>query len=243
MPLPKPLATLKPELEQLLAEDPAALIKTLQELLPGNAEKRGQAILLEGRLNRINKDFQINIIRHDDFQLELSRIRKALLDLIGTLEERDFDAQTGHTAQPPVATVPKFVVVYDPADEAHCKMLNKHLNVLKFTKKIRVYNVNETLGEGLVARAQQEMADADYLLVLITVNFFNSPEWFEFVYNAMGEGRRIIPLRMEKADFEGTGLEKLKSLPSMNRAVSEFRNADDAYMDIVSELRKLLPGK
>lgn len=241
MPLTKPLATLKPELQQLLAQDPAALIKTLQGLLPDNAEKRSQTILLEGRLNQINRDFQINIIRHDDFQLEMSRIRKSLLDLIGALEERDFDPQTGHTTQPPVSAVPKFVIIYDPADEVHCKMLNKHLNVLKLTKKIRVYNVNETLGEGLVARAQQEAADADYLLVLITVNFFNSPEWFELVYNAIGEGRRIIPLRMEKADFEGTVLEKLKSLPSMNRAVSEFKNPDDAYVDIVSELRKLLP--
>ena len=57
----------------------------------------------------------------------------------------------------------------------------------------------------------------------------------------MGEGRRIIPIRMEKADFDGTGLEKLKSLPSMNRAVSEFRSPDEAFMDIVTELKKLLP--
>jgi len=61
------------------------------------------------------------------------------------------------------------------------------------------------------------------------------------LYDAIGEGRRIIPVRMEQADFEGTGLEKLRSLPSMNRAVSQFKSPDDAYMDIVTELRKLLP--
>jgi hypothetical protein len=129
------------------------------------------------------------------------------------------------------------------ADSEHCKMLNKHLNVLKIMKKIRVFNVHEALaGENVLTRAHAEIADADYLLVLISVNLFNSPEWFELVYNLMGEGRRIIPIQIEKADFEGTGLEKLKSLPSMNRAVSDFKNnPDGAYVDIVTELKKLLP--
>ena len=242
MALAKPLPDIVKDLEELLAEDPAKTLKTLQGLLADCPDKRNQTILLEGRLNQISRDLRINVIRPDDYQLEVSRISKALLDLIGSLEEKDFmpgEAPSARTT--PVAAVPKFVIIYDQADEPHCRMLNKHLNILKITKKIRVYNVNETLGEGLVERAKQEMADADYLLVLITVNLFNSPEWFEVVYDAMGEGRRIIPIRMEKADFEGTGLEKLKSLPSMNRAVSEFKNADEAYMDIVTELRKLLP--
>ena len=85
------------------------------------------------------------------------------------------------------------------------------------------------------------MTDADYLLVLITVNLFNSPEWFEVVYDALGTGKRMIPLRIEKADFDGTGLEKLKSLPTMGKAVSDFANMDSAYVDIVEALKKLLP--
>jgi hypothetical protein len=51
----------------------------------------------------------------------------------------------------------------------------------------------------------------------------------------------MIPIRIEKADLEGTGLEKLKSLPSMGKAVSECANTDSAYAEIVSELKKLLP--
>lgn len=220
-------------------------ISTLQNLLPSNAEKRSQTILLEGRLSQITRDHQVaGIVKLDDYQLETARIRDAILKLVNGLEEKDFDpAAAGAAALPPVAPVPKFVVIYDMADSEHCKMLNKHLNVLKITKKIRVYNVNEALaGEDVLARAKAEMADADYLLVLITVNLFNSPDWFETVYNSMGEGRRIIPIQVERADFEGTGLEKLKSLPSMNRAVSDFKNNPDAaYVDIVTELRKLLP--
>lgn len=245
MPLAKPLAEVKNDLLALLANNElAVVISTLQGMLPGNAEKRTQTILLEGRLSQITRDHNIaGIVTLADFQLETAKIREALLKLVTGLEDRDFDAAAGASAQASVAAVPKFMIIYDLADSDSSKMLNKHLNVLKITKKIRVYNVHEALaGEDVIERAKTELADADYLLVLVTVNLFNSPEWFEMVYNAMGEGRRIIPIRMEKADFEGTGLEKLKSLPSMNRAVSDFKgNLDAAYMDIVTELRKLLP--
>lgn len=241
--LPKPLAEIKADLQALLATDEIAnAISTLQNLLPAAAEKRSQAILLEGRLSQITRDHDVKgIVKLDDYQLETARIRDSALQLVNSLEEKDFDPVAGTHAQPPVAAVPKFVIIYDLADSDQNKMLNKHLNVLKITKKIRVHNVQDVLGENPVERAKQEIADADYLLVLITVNLFNSPDWFELVFNAMGEGRRIIPIRMEQADFDGTGLEKLRSLPSMNRAVSQFKNADDAYVDIVTELRKLLP--
>jgi V8-like Glu-specific endopeptidase len=141
----------------------------------------------------------------------------------------------------PLAAVPKFLVVYDMADSAQCQLLNKHLNVLKITKKIRVYNVHEALaGEEPFARAEQELADADYILALVTVNLFGSAEWFGLVFSALEAGRRVIPIRVEKADFEGTGLDKLKTLPSVGRAVSDFPTANDAYADIATELKKLL---
>jgi hypothetical protein len=244
MPLPKPLPEIKNDLQALLgaADELGSAISTLQNLLPSNAEKRSQTILLEGRLSQITRDHDIaQIISHADFQLETNRIRDAMLKLVAGLKEKDFDpAAAGVPTQPSVTAMPKFVIIYDVADSDASKMLNKHLNVLKFTKKIQVYNVQEGFGD-LVAQAKKEIENADYLLVLITVNLFNS-DWFELVYNAIGEGRRIIPIRMEQADFEGTGLEKLRSLPSMNRAVSDFKgNPDGAYVDIVTELRKLLP--
>lgn len=245
MPLPKPLSEIKKDLHASLANDDSlAVINSLEELLPEGSEKKRQVILLEGRLNQTDKDRRRGVATQEHLDVAYNQIRSALYDLIDALAEKDFDpAVAGTSAQPAVAAVPKFVVIYDLADSEHCKMLNKHLNVLKITKRISVYNVNEALaGEDVLARAKAEMENADYLLVLITVNLFNSPDWFELVYNAMGEGRRIIPIQVERADFEGTGLEKLKSLPSMNRAVSDFKNnLDGAYVDIVTELRKLLP--
>jgi len=242
MPTPKPLSDLKKDVEEFIsASEPQNALQYLQDLLPEGSGKRTQAILIQGKLSNAGQKHRTGQIRFEDHQIELSQVSAAILDLANGLSESDFESKNNAAGRAPVAAVPKFVVIYDPADELHCKMLNRHLNVLKIMKKIRVYNVNETLGADLVAQAKTEMADADYLLVLITVNLFNSTDWFEVVYEALGEGRRMIPLRIEKADFEGTGLEKLKSLPSMGKAVSDFTNADSAYADIVGELKKLLP--
>jgi hypothetical protein len=142
----------------------------------------------------------------------------------------------------PVSAVPKFVMVYDVADDAQCKLLNKHLNILKITHKIRVYNVQEAPpGEDALTQAQKELADADYMVVLLTVNLVNSTDWFNLAYEALGQGRRIIPIRIGDADVDGTGFEKLRSLPTLNRTVADFANPDAAYLDIVGEMKKLLP--
>jgi hypothetical protein len=242
MPLSQPLSAIKTDIEELIQlPDLVKALKHLQSLLPEGSEKRTQTIMLESRLAQANKAHQNGQIEFKDQQLVSANVVAAILDLTNGLSESDFESKAPASGQTPKSAVPKFVVIYAPEDEPHAKMLNRHLNVLKIMKKIRVYNVNETLATALVEQAKAEMADADYLLVLITVNLFNSADWFELVYNALGEGRRMIPLRIEKADFEGTGLEKLKSLPAMGKAVSDFANADAAYADIVGELKKLLP--
>jgi hypothetical protein len=236
------IADIKKAVEEFLQmSESGKALQYIQGLLPEGSDKRTQTILLESRLGQANKAFQNGQIEFKEQQLVHANVVAAILEMTSSLSEADFETKRPGPLQIPAAAVPKFVIIYAPEDEPHCKMLNRHLNVLKLMKKIRVYNVNETLATDLVAQAKAEIADADYLLVLITVNLFNASDWFEVMYNALGEGRRMIPIRIEKADFEGTGLEKLKSLPSMGKAVSEFTNTDSAYTDIVSELKKLLP--
>ena len=96
-------------------------------------------------------------------------------------------------------------------------------------------------GEDVESRAREELAKADYVLVLITANLFNEEApWFGMALQALQEGKRVIPIRLDKVNYDGTGLEKLRALPTMNRALSEFANADAGYNDIVQEIKKLL---
>lgn len=143
----------------------------------------------------------------------------------------------------PAGSVPKFVVVYDTHDTAHSQVLSKHLFLLKATKKIQLYNVHEApAGEDLMARAEAEINAADYVLVLITQNLFNDEAWFHLILKALENGKRVVPVYIEKFDISGSGLERLRALPTQNRTVSDFPTPDAAFNDIVTEIKKLLPG-
>lgn len=147
-----------------------------------------------------------------------------------------------HTPAAATNTPPKFVVVFDAADLPYFQTLNRHLFILKANKKIQLYQVHEVLGEGQLERAEAEMNNADYVLVLITSNIFNDENWYHLIIKGMEAGKRIIPVRITNYSIEGSGLEKLRSLPTMNRSVADFPNADAAYADIVAEIKKVLPA-
>ncbi len=142
--------------------------------------------------------------------------------------------------QRPEGAVPKFLFVYDLADETPAKNLKKHLNISILTKKLKAHFVHEVpAGDDPVERARQEMADSDYVIALISVNLFNAPDWFSLVLDAMGNGRSIVPVRISPVSLDGTGLETRKSLPSRNRTVQDFPTEDAAFTDVVEGLKGL----
>ncbi len=250
------LETIERLLEQGRTEE---AINALLKFVSPQIDLRQDVVQQSGIFQKAQKDSDNGIISTGDYNLSVNRVLYASQRLINDLKERAEKDTVGIVPEPsitpakdgknspskvpnsaPISAVPKFLIVYDIDDSLKAQILNKHLNVLKFTKKIQVYNVQEGSGN-LLASAEAELTDADYLLVLVTVNIFNSPQWFDLVSKALEQGRRVIPILIEKADYDGTGLEKLRSLPSLGRAVSDFPNLDAAYADIVTELKKLLP--
>jgi len=146
------------------------------------------------------------------------------------------------TNNPTTSSPPKFIILYDIADDTVCKTLNKYLNILKMTKKIQVYNIHEGLGgSDVMSDAQRELAAADYILTLMTDNFVGS-EWMGMAWEAAEAKRRVVPIRIGKIDYAGTGLEKLRALPTQNRTLADFATPDAAYADIVAEIKRLAQG-
>jgi Effector-associated domain 11 len=236
------LLELKSLVSKLLIDDLDLALKTAQDGLPETAPKAKQVLLLLGKQADLKKGIARGILSAENIELGTNQVRSSLIDLMDTLTEVDLSAKSGAMA-PVTAAKPKFVVVYDQADQEAASLLLRHMNILKFTGKLEIYDVNKDKGgENTLGRAQEEWANGDYMLALITVNLFNSENWFGMVYQALGDGRRVIPIRIQRADYEGTGLEKLRALPTQNRAVSDFGNADEAYTDIVTEIKRLLPG-
>lgn len=141
-----------------------------------------------------------------------------------------------------VNSPPKIVMVYDLQDEPRAAQLNKHLTVLKLTKKISVYNVQKVAaGEDVIASADREIASADFVFTLISSNLFNEDAlWLIKSLEAVTTGKKVIPVLLDKTDIDGTGLEKLRSLPTLNRTVTDFPNPEAAYSDIVEEIKRLI---
>lgn len=240
MPPPKPLSDIKNEISELIANSKQLeALQYLQGLLPEGSGKRNQAILIQSKLTNANSKSNTGQIDFREHQIELAQVSAAILDMVSGLIDSDFEAALSR----PLSAIPKFVVIYNEMDKPHFEALRKQLAVLQRFNKIRLYDVYDPKAGDLVADAKAEIATADYLLVLITADLFNPTpvDWFEVVAQALGEGRRLIPLRIKNLGFEIPELEKLKSLPSMGKWVSDFSNPDNAYAEIAGELRKLLP--
>ena len=241
MPPLEPISDIQAVIEDLIRTAQALkALEYLQGKLPNNSDKRQQLIMLQGQYIAAEQENGLDLLANNDWRMIVVKVNQSILKLSGSLTNADFEAQTAAIVKTPVADKPKFVIIYTKEDEEHSKMLNKHLTVLvKITKKISVYNVYEAAGDQLVERAEEEMKNADYLLVLVTVNLFAS-EWFDLVLKALGDGKRIIPIIITNTVYQGTGLEKFLTLPK-GMPVEDFASKDKAYSSIAEELAKLVP--
>ncbi len=137
----------------------------------------------------------------------------------------------------------KLFILCSQEDETVSKALNKHLAILRINKLISVFNsaTDIVAGEDWKKRLEGEINAADYVLPIVSVNLLNSDYSYDLLANAMQSGKKVVPILAKKVDMGGTGLEKLKTLPSQARWISDFKSEDEAYSDIVAEIRRLLP--
>lgn len=140
----------------------------------------------------------------------------------------------------------KLFILSSQEDERISQTLNKHLAILRINKQISVFNnVSDIIaGEDWSSRINSELKNADYVLPIVSVNLLASDYSFGLLQEALKSGKRVVPILAKKVDIEGTGLDKLKSLPSQGRWITDFKGEDEAYSDIVQEIKRLLsPGQ
>jgi len=137
----------------------------------------------------------------------------------------------------------KLFILCSQEDERTSQTLNKHLAVLKNSKSISVFNsVSDIVaGEDWSRRIKDELDAADFILPIISVNLLASDYTYGLLRDAMTSGKRIVPILAKRVDIEGTGLEQLRSIPSQGRWISDFKDEDEAYSDIVREIKRLSP--
>jgi len=106
----KPLAEIRRDIEDLLVEALPEALKALRELLPEGTEKHQQVLLLVGRLNAANKDKRAGVIDFSEYELRIAAVRRDTLDLVGELQEIDFEVPT--EGQKPPSNAKEGIILY-----------------------------------------------------------------------------------------------------------------------------------
>ena len=89
--------------------------------------------------------------------------------------------------------------------------------------------------------------DADVILLLVSMDFIASKYIFEVEvakaierHNDPKDSVRLVPIIIRPADWKGTAFARLQALPKGALPVAKWENEDDAYLDIVNQLRSII---
>ena len=132
---------------------------------------------------------------------------------------------------------------YAHEDELLRNQLEKHLSLLRRRGLITEWHDRQILaGEEWARDIDQHLETASIILLLISPDFLAS----DYCYNMemqravarheSGEAR-VIPILLRPCDWHGTPFGQLQCLPRDGKAVTTWRNRDEAFLDIAQGLR------
>lgn len=93
-----------------------------------------------------------------------------------------------------------------------------------------------------------QLERCDLFLALVSPDFLNSSYCYEremtraIERHEAGE-MRIVPIIVEPCDWRSSPLERFKVLPRDGRPITEWTNQNNAFVDVVTELRRLAEGE
>ena len=134
-------------------------------------------------------------------------------------------------------------VSYSHEDEPMKKELDKSLIMLKRSDKIDVWQDRLLVaGQEWDDTIKQELAGADIILLLISVDFNNSQYiWDKELATAMERHEkgevRVIPIILRSCEWGDMPYAKLQALPTGATPVNKYIDKDEAYTDIAKGIR------
>jgi tetratricopeptide (TPR) repeat protein len=124
--------------------------------------------------------------------------------------------------------------------------LEIHLGTLKQLGKITSwYDRNISAGEEWEREIDDHLNKAHIILLLISPYFMHSDySYSKEMKRAMerhgAQNARVIPIILRPVDWEDTPFSQLQVLPTNSKAVTSWRNQDEAFLDIVKGIRKAI---
>lgn len=135
---------------------------------------------------------------------------------------------------------------YSHPDVDCLQRLKTHCSVLLREGKIMIWFDREITAGSLFSRhISAQLARSDLFVPLVSPDFLSS----NYCYNremkrAIERSRHslmtIVPVILEPCDWKSSPLRHFKALPREGKPISTWSNENEALLDVVTELRRLL---
>lgn len=137
-------------------------------------------------------------------------------------------------------------ISYSHRDAAALERLHTHLASLRRAGEIDTWFDRDILaGSELDSEIAAQLESCELFLLIVSPDFLASDYCVEremqraLQRHDAGEAR-VVPIIIEPCDWTSSPLRKLKALPKDGKPVSEWTNENNAYVDVVHELRRIL---
>ncbi|GLV53702.1 tetratricopeptide repeat protein [Dictyobacter sp. S3.2.2.5] len=137
-------------------------------------------------------------------------------------------------------------ISYVERDQELLQDLENHLATLKQQGLITNWQQHDIrAGEEWKKAVMQHLEAADIIFLLISADFLASEhcsgvEMARAIERHDRSEARVIPIILRPCDWQGSPFEKLTCLPSNRQPVTSWQQHDSAFLDIVTELRKII---
>jgi hypothetical protein len=140
---------------------------------------------------------------------------------------------------------PKVFISYAHADLPFLEELKKHLAPLERTNMLSTWSdAGIRPGTNWEAKIKREIATSDIVILLVSADYlasvFSEREMLEAVQAAEAKGTRLVPIILSPTLWERTPLARWQVFPAKGRAVTDFRNRDEAWTDIARRIEGLV---
>ena len=141
---------------------------------------------------------------------------------------------------PPV----RLFISYAHEDTGHREVLEKSLAPLVEEGRVEVWSDGRILAGGAwddKIREEVERADVVLFLVsrdLLASSYVRSVELERALERGQAGEAAVVPVIVRPSDWEGTALGQLQAIPTRGRPVTRWEDRDEAWLDVVRQLRR-----
>jgi hypothetical protein len=135
-------------------------------------------------------------------------------------------------------------ISYAHKDEALLLLLHKHLRPLRDDATINTwYDQDINAGADFAEEIDKHLNSAQIILLLVSANFLASDYCYSIeMERAMERQRRgeaiVIPVILRPCEWSNAPFSRLQALPRAGRPVTNWRNRDAAFADVVRGIRE-----